>query len=154
MSVDGVDPEGFSSETESNSVDDGGEEKWNGTGGGEEVDPLPSSGQHVKVPTGHELREMKEASELYKSSAFKLQVSMRRSLSTEAPYRIGIDRLVDTKRSSGVWSSWPRIIPSNTPRDNFVNSSSSSPTPTECISVSTQGRSDYSVRPTSAHRGN
>ena len=72
MSVDGLDPEDSGSEPKSGSVD---EEEWGGTGGGEGVDPSPSSrGKPVKVPAGHELREMKEASELYKSSAFKLQV--------------------------------------------------------------------------------
>ena len=73
MSVDGLDPKGSDSETGTGSVD---EEEWGGTGGGGEVDSLPSAlaGKPVKVPAGHELREMKEASELYKSSAFKLQV--------------------------------------------------------------------------------
>ena len=80
MSVDGLDPEDSDSEPESGSVNDGENEEWGGTGGGEEADPSPSSGKPVKVPAGHELREMKEASELYKSSAFKLQVRIRCSL--------------------------------------------------------------------------
>jgi len=71
MSVDGLDPKDSDSEPESGSIDD---EEWSGTGGGGEADPSPPSGNPVKVPAGHELREMKEASELYKSSAFKLQV--------------------------------------------------------------------------------
>jgi len=71
MSVDGLDPKDSDSETESGSAD---EEEWSGTGGGREVDSLPVGGKPVKVPAGHEMREMKEASELYKSSAFKLQV--------------------------------------------------------------------------------
>ena len=81
MSVDGLDAEDSDSELESGSVDDGEDEEWGGTGDGREADILPSSGKPVKVPAGHELREMKEASELYKSSAFKLQVRIRCSLS-------------------------------------------------------------------------
>ena len=86
MSVDRLDPESSSPETEISSVDDGEGEKWGGTGGNERVGSFPSSGRHVKVPAGHELREMKEASELYKSSAFKLQVRMSCSPSAETPY--------------------------------------------------------------------
>lgn len=80
MSVDELDPEDSDpdSESESGSVDD---EEWGGTGGGGEIGPPPLSGKPIKVPAGHELREMKEASELYKSSAFKLQVCMRCNLS-------------------------------------------------------------------------
>jgi len=74
MSVDGLDPEDSDLETESGSANDDDEQEWGGTRGGGEVDPSPSSAKPVKVPAGHELREMKEASELYKSSAFKLQV--------------------------------------------------------------------------------
>jgi len=72
MSVDGLDQ---GSETGSCSADE--EEEWGGTGGGGDIDPSPPGGKPVKVPAGHELREMKEASELYKSSAFKLQVRTR-----------------------------------------------------------------------------
>ena len=85
MSVDGLEPEASNPETEISSVYDNEEQTWSGTGGNEELGPFPPSGQHVKVPAGHELREMKEASELYKSSAFKLQVRMRSSLSAEIP---------------------------------------------------------------------
>jgi len=81
MSVDGLDPEDSDSETKSDSVDD--EEEWGGTGGS--VDPPPPGGRPPKVPAGHELREMKEASELYKSSAFKLQVRIRCSPSGKIP---------------------------------------------------------------------
>jgi hypothetical protein len=86
MSVDGLDPEGAGSGTETSSVDDIEEEQWGGTGGGEVADPSPSNGKHVKVPAGHELREMREASELYKSSAFKLQVRMQCNLSAETSF--------------------------------------------------------------------
>jgi len=82
MSVDGVDSGDSGSETETGSADNE-EKEWGGTGGGGEVDLPSSSGKPVKVPAGHELREMKEASELYKSSAFKLQVRTRRSPSVE-----------------------------------------------------------------------
>jgi len=83
MSVDGLDPGDSDSETKSDSVND--DEEWGGTGGGGEgggggdIGPQPPGGKPVKVPAGHELREMKEASELYKSSAFKLQVRIRGS---------------------------------------------------------------------------
>lgn len=77
MSVDGLDPEDPDLGTVSGSVDD--DEEWGGIGGGKEDNPMPSSGRPVKVPAGHELREMKEASELYKSSAFKLQVRIWRT---------------------------------------------------------------------------
>lgn len=97
-----VDPEASHSETEIGSADDGEEERWSGTGGNEGVGPLPPNGQHVKIPAGHELREMKEASELYKSSAFKLQVCMRCSPPAETAYSVGIDRFVDTNCSSQV----------------------------------------------------
>lgn len=83
MSVDGLDPQGLGSESEIGSVDDGEEGEWGGIGGNEGVDIPPSTGKHVKVPAGHELREMKEASELYKSSAFKLQVRIQCSSPTE-----------------------------------------------------------------------
>ena len=85
MSADGLDPGGSGSETEIGSVEESEEEEWNGTGGGEGVGFSPSNGKHVKVPTGHEVREMKEASELYKSSAFKLQVCMQYSPPTGMP---------------------------------------------------------------------
>jgi hypothetical protein len=105
MSVDGLHPEGSGLESESGSVDGDDDEEWGGTGGGGEADPPPSSGKPVKVPAGHELREMKEASELYKSSAFKLQVRIQCNSSSETP-RLTlahcIDRFVDTKRSSEV----------------------------------------------------
>jgi U3 small nucleolar RNA-associated protein 22 len=74
MSVNGLDPGSLSLESETSSAHDGEGEKWGGTGGNEGVSLLPSNRQHVKVPTGHELREMKEASELYRSNAFKFQV--------------------------------------------------------------------------------
>jgi len=78
MSVDGPDHEDPDSETETGSIDDDDDDhEWGGTGGGGDVGPPPPSGKSVKVPAGHELREMKEASELYKSSAFKLQVRRR-----------------------------------------------------------------------------
>ena len=78
MPVDGIDPKDSSSETGTGSVEEEEEEEeWGGTGEVGEVDPSPSSGKPVKIPAGHELREMKEASELYKSSAFKLQVRIR-----------------------------------------------------------------------------
>jgi U3 small nucleolar RNA-associated protein 22 len=78
MSVDGLDPQGSGSESEIGSVGDSEEEEWGGIGEGGGVDLPPSSGKHVlKVPAGHELREMKEASELYKSSSFKLQVRIQ-----------------------------------------------------------------------------
>ena len=83
MSVDGHDPEDTGSETESDPPNDEEEEEWGGIGVGGEVDPSSSSGKPVKVPAGHEVREMKEASELYKSSAFKLQVRKRCSPSAE-----------------------------------------------------------------------
>ena len=83
MSVDGVDPGGLGSETEISSINEDEEKTWSGIGGNKRVGHLPSTGQHVKVPAGHELREMKEASELYKSSAFKLQVCMQCNQSTE-----------------------------------------------------------------------
>ena len=85
MSVDGLDPESSDSESKSGSVDDGEDEEWGGTGRDEEVGLSPSSGKPVKVPAGHELREMKEASELYKSSSFKLQVRIRCSPFIECP---------------------------------------------------------------------
>ena len=85
MSVDGLDPEDSDSEPESGSIEDGEDEEWGGTGGGGEANLSPSSGKPVKVPAGHELREMKEASELYKSSAFKLQVRIQYSPSVECP---------------------------------------------------------------------
>jgi hypothetical protein len=85
MSVDGLDPKDSDSEPESGSVDDGEEEEWGGIGGDGEAESPPSSGKLVKVPTGHELREMKEASELYKSSAFKLQVRIQFNPSVESP---------------------------------------------------------------------
>lgn len=78
-SVDGHGPEDAGSETEPGSSNSE-EEEWGGIGGVGEVDPLSSSGKPVKVPAGHELREMKEASELYKSSVFKLQVRKRCNL--------------------------------------------------------------------------
>lgn len=86
MSVDELETDSLCSETEINSAHDGEGEEWSGIGGNEGADPLPSSGRHVKVPAGHELREMKEASELYKSSAFKFQVRMRCGPSGETPY--------------------------------------------------------------------
>ena len=73
MSIDGPDLEGPESETGASTGDDAEEGEWGGISGGGESPPS-SKGKHVKVPAGHELREMKEASELYKSSAFKLQV--------------------------------------------------------------------------------
>ena len=82
MSVDGLDPEDSDSGAESSPGDD---DEWSGTGGGEVVDPSPSRGGPVKVPAGHELRGMKEASELYRSSAFKLQVRIRCTPSAEMP---------------------------------------------------------------------
>jgi hypothetical protein len=85
MSVDGLDPKDSDSETEIRFRRRRREEEWGGTGGGGEVDPSPSSGKPVKVPAGHELREMKEASELYKSSAFKLQVRIQCNPSVESP---------------------------------------------------------------------
>ena len=85
MSVDGLHPEVSGSESESGSVDGDDDEEWGGTGGGGEVVPPPSSGKPVKVPAGYELREMKEASELYKSSAFKLQVRIQCNSSSETP---------------------------------------------------------------------
>ena len=85
MSFGGLGSGGSGSETEIGSVNEGEEEEWGGTGGGEGVDPPPSNSKHVKVPTGHEVREMKEASELYKSSAFKLQVCMQYSSPTGTP---------------------------------------------------------------------
>lgn len=58
---------------------DGGEDNadWEGfdqDGDALEVDPDRSSGKHKKPPTGEELREIKDASDLYRSSAFKFQV--------------------------------------------------------------------------------
>lgn len=89
------DPEDLSIENNSDSVgDDDNDDEWSGIGGGGEAGPPHSSGKPVKVPAGHELREMKEASELYKSSAFKLQVRIRRSLLSEIPRSIfvyGVD---------------------------------------------------------------
>ena len=79
MSIDGLDPGDSDSDTTSDSVND--DEEWGGTGGGKDIGPPAPGGKPVKVPAGHELREMKEASELYKSSTFKLQVRIcRRSL--------------------------------------------------------------------------
>ena len=86
MSVDGLDPEDSDSGTESGSADN--DEEWNGIGGGGEGGPFPSDGKPVKVPAGHELREMKEASELYKSSAFKLQVRIWCNKSVERPAQL------------------------------------------------------------------
>ena len=103
MSVDGLDLEDAGSETKSDSIND--DEEWGGTGGGEGIGPPPPGGKPVKVPAGHELREMKEASELYKSSAFKLQVRIQCSPSSNTSRLTlthGIDRLVDTERSSEV----------------------------------------------------
>lgn len=83
MSVDGHDPEDTGSETESDPPNGEEVEDWGGIGGGGKVDPPSSNGKPLKVPAGHEVREMKEASELYKSSAFKLQVRKRCSPSAE-----------------------------------------------------------------------
>lgn len=83
MSIGGHDLEDTGSETESGYPTGEEEEEWSGIGGVGEGDPPSSSGKPVKVPAGHELREMKEASELYKSSAFKLQVRKRCSLFAE-----------------------------------------------------------------------
>jgi len=92
MSVDGFDPEDSGSETKSVSVND--DEEWGGTGGGRDIAPSSPDGKPVKVPAGHELREMKEASELYKSSAFKLQVRIRCSPSGKTP-RLTLTRGID-----------------------------------------------------------
>ena len=59
------------------SGDEGGEE-WGGVG--DEVDTVnqarnePSSSKIKKPPTGEELRVIREAADLYRSSSFKLQV--------------------------------------------------------------------------------
>ena len=105
MSIGGLDPEDFGTESKSDSDNEDDEEGWGGTGGGGEVGPPPPGGKPVKVPAGHELREMKEASELYKSNAFKLQVRIRCSLLNETLRLIfthGVDRLVNTGRSPEV----------------------------------------------------
>ena len=92
MPVDGLEPNGPDSGTESGSVNE--EEEWGGIGGGGDIGPPPPSGKPVKVPAGHQLREMKEASELYKSSAFKLQVRVRCSLSRKTS-RLTLTRWID-----------------------------------------------------------
>jgi len=157
MSVDGLDPENSDLETESGSANDDDEQGWGGTRGGGEADQSPSSGKPVKVPAGHELREMKEASELYKSSAFKLQVRILCGPSAETSrltLTYGIDRLVDTRRSPEIRTSRSRIFPSNTPRNRLINSNSISPTPANCISFPAQSRRSRPVFHAPAYRGN
>ncbi|KIY65485.1 Nrap protein [Cylindrobasidium torrendii FP15055 ss-10] len=53
------------------------DEEWNGVNASEPLDvdeELPRGGKHAKVPTGVEVREMKEAAGLFRSSSFKLQI--------------------------------------------------------------------------------
>lgn len=71
--------EDMDSEGESSgSGEDEGEEEWNGVNGasGEAVgeDEKRTGTKPKKPPTGEELRNIKDATELYRSSSFKLQV--------------------------------------------------------------------------------
>ena len=60
---------------------DEGEEEWGGLG--DEDEPAstahnkPSSSKSKKPPTGEELRAIRDATDLYRSSSFKLQVCSR-----------------------------------------------------------------------------
>jgi U3 small nucleolar RNA-associated protein 22 len=57
---------------------DEGDEEWGGVGDEvQTVNPArnePSSSKTKKPPTGEELRAIREATDLYRSSSFKLQV--------------------------------------------------------------------------------
>lgn len=56
------------------------EEEWGGISGGEQAAAEATTYEHrtgtkpKKPPTGHELRAIKDATDLFKSSSFKLQV--------------------------------------------------------------------------------
>lgn len=70
---EGSDAEAMS---EMDEAEDG--DEWGGVEGGSTTAPLPEGQQQPhkskKVPMGEELRDIKDASELFKSSSFKLQV--------------------------------------------------------------------------------
>lgn len=55
------------------------EEEWGGVGGtgvGTSASTLGGGGKPKKPPTGEEVREIKEATDLYKSNTFKLRVRL------------------------------------------------------------------------------
>ena len=71
-SIAGSDDEGFDEGEESGSEG----EEWGGTGAAMDIDQRGSSSSNPKkAPTGEELRAIREATDLYRSGSFKLQVS-------------------------------------------------------------------------------
>lgn len=83
MRFEGEHEEGFAladedmkPDSESDGSADDEEEEWNGVNGasGEAEDGKHTGTKPKKPPTGEELRNIKDATDLYRSSSFKLQV--------------------------------------------------------------------------------
>lgn len=119
-------------------MDDGEDEPWGGFGGGSENDFPASTDQAESHPgqeekrrnpaTGEELRVIKDATDLFRSSSFKLQVGSvqffsKVQLLTQAIAHWLLDRCTVTQRpskivtnsSSGSFSSRPSYFPHVSP---------------------------------------
>lgn len=112
IGTNGSDVEDHASQSEEEDVsameeEDQEDQEWGGIRGDKDSDAHQPGTKPKKPPTGEELRVIKDATDLFRSSSFKLQVRSSLEFPTERIMNLNPDRCIAAERSTQSFEDAP-----------------------------------------------